>query len=142
MKNPVNTFSMVLKSKSVNESFARGAVGLFISPLDPTLEELSDIRTVISEAVTNCIVHAYSETSGNIYLNVSYDSERIIRIRIRDKGCGIEDIEQAKMPFFTTDTEGERGGMGLVIMDNFMDTMKIRSRVGKGTVVTMTKKLS
>lgn len=141
MKNQLNEFSLELPAESVNESFARYAVSSFIAALDPTLEEIADIRTVVSEAVTNCVVHAYREKKGKIYINVKYFDDRTVKIRIKDKGCGIPDIEKAMQPFWSGDTSGERGGMGFTIMTNFTDCMKIRSTLGKGTVVTLEKKL-
>ncbi len=131
---------IVIPSRSQNESFARVAVGAFVARLDPTLEELNDIKTAVSEAVTNCIVHAYRDTIGLIYITVSADGETV-RIRIRDKGCGIADIKKAKEPLFTTGGE-ERAGLGFAVMESFTDKLTVRSAVGKGTTVTMQKKIS
>ena len=140
--NTVNEMSMELSSLSVNESFARSAVSLFIAQLDPVIEELADIRTAVSEAVTNSVVHAYRGTSGKIYISVKYYDDRTVSIQIKDKGCGIDDVDKAMQPLYTTDTSGERGGMGFAIMKTFTDRIKVNSRPGKGTMVTMYKRLS
>ena len=131
---------IVIPSRSQNESFARVAVGAFVARLDPTLEELNDIKTAVSEAVTNCIVHAYRDTIGLIYITVSADGDTV-RIKIRDRGCGIADVEKAKEPLFTTGGE-ERAGLGFAVMESFTDKLTVRSKVGKGTLVTMQKKIS
>ena len=130
---------LIIPSRSTNESFARVAVGAFVARFDPTLEELNDIKTAVSEAVTNCIVHAYRDTLGMIYITVSADGGKI-KIRIRDRGCGIPDIEKAKEPLFTTGGE-ERAGLGFAVMESFTDKMTVRSTVGKGTTVTLQKRL-
>lgn len=130
---------LVLPSRSANEGFARVAVGAYVARLDPTLEELNDIKTAVSEAVTNCIVHAYRDTIGLIYITVSVDGE-MVKIRIRDKGCGIPDIAKAKEPLFTTGGE-ERAGLGFAVMESFTDKLTVRSTVGKGTTVTMQKRI-
>lgn len=131
---------LVIPSRSANESFARVAVGAFVARLDPTMEELNDIKTAVSEAVTNCIVHAYKDTIGKIYITVSVDGETV-KIRIRDYGCGIPDIEKAREPLFTTGGE-ERAGLGFAVMESFTDKLRVSSTVGKGTTVTMQKKLN
>ncbi len=131
---------IVIPSRSQNESFARVAVGAFVARMDPTLEELNDIKTAVSEAVTNCIVHAYRDTIGKIYITVSAEGETV-KIKIRDCGCGIEDVEKAKEPLFTTGGE-ERAGLGFAVMESFTDKLKVRSTVGKGTTVTMQKKIN
>lgn len=136
-----NEFTMKLYSRSCNESFARVAAASFISQLDPTIEEINDIKTAVSEAVTNCIVHGYKDTFGYIYMSVQIYDNSIIKIRIRDKGCGIEDIEKAMEPMYTTAGD-ERAGLGFAVMQSFMDKVKVTSQVGKGTTVTFTKKLS
>ncbi len=136
-----NELKLVLESRSVNESYARVAVSAFAAQLDPTLEELSDIKTAVSEAVTNCIVHAYANTVGKIYIWVGLFEGDFIRIKIRDTGCGIADIRQAMEPLFTTQGE-ERAGLGFAVMESFMDKLRVRSRVGKGTTVTMEKLLT
>ena len=131
---------LVMPSRSANEGFARVAVAAFVARLDPTLEELNDIKTAVSEAVTNCIVHAYKEKIGNIYITAIIDGDNV-KIRIRDRGCGIPDVEQAMEPLFTTGGE-ERAGLGFAVMESFTDKLKVRSSVGKGTTVTMSKKIS
>lgn len=136
-----NKFTMTLDAKSANESFARACISAFSAQLDPTLEEISDIKTAVSEAVTNCIVHAYGETFGKIYISAEFTDTNIIKIKIRDKGCGIENIEKAMEPLYTT-VGGERAGLGFAVMQSFMDNVKVSSRVGKGTTITMSKKIS
>ena len=138
----VNEMKLTIESRSSNESFARVAVAAFVSQLDPTIEELNDIRTCVSEAVTNCIVHAYKEGAGKIYIRVSWDDKRCVRIRIKDRGCGIEDLKRSMQPAWTSDPAGERGGMGFTIMESFTDKMSVKTAVGKGTSVTMVKRLS
>lgn len=135
-----NKFSLRIPSRSSNESFARTAVAAFAAQLDPTVEEISDIKTAVSEAVTNCIVHGYKNAIGNIYITGEVLSDGSIKIRIRDKGCGIENVKQAMEPLFTT-AGGERAGLGFAVMESFTDSLKVRSAVGKGTTVTMIKKL-
>lgn len=137
----INKFSMTLPSVSVNESFARAAISAFCVQLDPTIDELADIKTAVSEAVTNCIVHAYKEQIGNIYINAEIKSDHSITIKIRDKGCGIENIEKAMEPLYTT-AGGERAGLGFAVMQSFMDGIKVRSSVGKGTTVILKKRIS
>ena len=131
---------LVMPSRSANEGFARVALAAFVARLDPTIEELNDIKTAVSEAVTNCIVHAYKEKIGNIYITAIIDGDNV-KIRIRDRGCGIPDVEQAMEPLFTTGGE-ERAGLGFAVMESFTDKLKVRSSVGKGTTVTMSKKIS
>lgn len=135
-----NKFSMTLLSRSANESFARAAVTAFASQLDPTLEEINDIKTAVSEAVTNCIVHAYNEKLGNIYITAEIIEPDSIRIKIRDRGCGIENIEKAMEPLYSS-LGGERAGLGFAVMQCFMDKIKVSSQMGKGTTVTMTKRI-
>lgn len=136
-----NSFSMTLQSRSANESFARACVSAFAIQLDPTLEEISDIKTAVSEAVTNCIVHAYKEGIGKIYISAEILETNVIKIKIRDKGCGIENIEKAMEPLYSS-VGGERAGLGFAVMQSFMDSVKVRSTVGKGTSIIMTKKIS
>lgn len=131
---------LIIPSRSANEAFARISVAAFVSRFDPTLEEINDIKTAVSEAVTNCIVHAYKDTIGKIYITVSADGENI-KIRIRDYGCGIPDVNKAREPLFTTGGE-ERAGLGFAVMESFTDKLRVRSVVGKGTTVTMQKKLN
>lgn len=139
MKNKIiNEFKMELSSRSVNESFARVVVAAFASQLDPTLEEINDIKTAVSEAVTNCIVHAYKDETGKIYIIVTVYESGLVRIKIRDRGCGIENIRQAMEPLFTT-SGGERAGLGFAVMESFTDKVRVRSVVGRGTTVTLDK---
>lgn len=138
---PINSFNLRLPSRSANESFARVAVASFVSQLDPTLDELSDIKTAVSEAVTNSIVHAYNNKIGTIYITVEIFENRSVKIRIRDTGCGIENINKAMEPLFTT-VGGERSGLGFSVMQSFMDYLKVTSKPQKGTTVIMRKTLS
>ncbi len=138
--NVVNEVNLNFISKSSNESFARSAVSAFILCLDPTIAELADIKTAVSEAVTNCIVHAYPDEMGTIYINVKITDQNKIIIKIRDKGIGIENVKQAMEPLFTTSGE-ERAGLGFAVMQSFMDNIKVRSKQGVGTTVTMEKTL-
>ena len=133
-----NQMKMTLESRSVNESFARVAVSAFAAQQDPTVEEISDIKTAVSEAVTNCIVHAYPESVGDIYIWVGLYENGMVRVRIKDKGCGIINVKQAMEPLFTT-LGGERTGLGFAVMESFMDKVRVRSTPGKGTTVTMDK---
>ena len=138
MNNIVNEMNFNFLSKSCNESFARATVAAFVSQLDPTIDELADIKTAISEAVTNCIVHGYKSGIGTVYITSKiYENGKII-IKIRDKGCGIENIAQAMEPLFTTGGE-ERAGLGFAVMQSFMDKVKVTSKLGKGTTITMEK---
>lgn len=134
-----NEMKLTVDSLSVNEAFVRVAVAAFVSSLDPTIEEINDIKTAVSEAVTNAIVHAYRDTVGKIYITASTE-ESTVRISVRDRGCGIENIKQAMEPLFTTGGE-ERAGLGFAVMESFTDRLTVHSRVGKGTVVTMMKKI-
>ena len=134
-----NYMTLEFPSKSSNESFARTAVACFAAQLDPNLEELGDIRTAVSEAVTNCIVHAYKNTSGMIYISVSLLEGRVAKVEIKDKGCGIEDVKEARQPLFTTDAASERSGMGFTVMESFTDGIRVKSTPGKGTSVTLYK---
>lgn len=143
MKKVINETEIVFPARSVNENFARYAVSSFCAQLDPTIEELSDIRTAVSESVTNAIVHGYRDSgSGKVYINCKICEDRTVIIKVRDKGCGIEDIKLAMTPLYSSDDSGERGGMGFSIMESFTDDLKVRSSVGKGTTVTMVKRLS
>lgn len=146
MKNIVNTFKITIPAVSKNESFCRSISTAFLSQADPTVEEIADVKTVISEAVTNCIVHAYKKEKNEkkklIYIQGIHFSDNSFRFRIRDNGCGIEDVNQAMKPLYTTDSDNERTGMGLPIMQTFSDTFKIKSIPGKGTLITFTKKIS
>ncbi|MBQ4065246.1 MAG: anti-sigma F factor [Clostridia bacterium] len=138
----MNEMKLIFPSDSRNERFARYAVTAFVAQLDPTTEELADIRTAVSEAVTNGIIHGYRGTRGLIQVETRLYDNRTVVIVVKDKGHGIEDIEQARQPLFTTDGSGERGGMGFAIMESFSDKLTVRSKVGRGTTVTMTKRLS
>ena len=135
----INTLQLQMESRSCNEHFARVAVAAFAAQLDPTLEEISEIKTAISEAVTNSIVHGYREEIGIIYITVKILEDRRLQIIVRDKGVGIEDIEQAREPLYTTSESGERSGMGFTIMETFCDRLRVTSRVGRGTRVVMEK---
>lgn len=137
----LNRYKMELLSKSNNESFVRVAVAAFAAQLDPTIEEINDIKTAVSEAVTNSIVHGYRDKIGNIYITVELLENRTLRIRIRDKGCGIENVERAMEPLFTTGGE-ERSGLGFSVMQSFMDRVTVRSKAGQGTTVLLQKKLA
>ena len=138
----INSMKLQLPSLSVNESMARAAVAAFCAQLDPNACELADIKCAVSEAVTNCIVHAYRNTVGIIYINVRLYEENTVCIEIRDRGCGIENIAQAREPLFTTDAEGERSGMGFTVMESFCDKVRVWSRCGKGTTITLFKRLA
>ena len=138
----LNEIKVIMPSLSVNEGTARAVVSSFLVQLDPTVEELSDIRTAVSEAVTNAVVHGYRGTKGSIELTVRALPEREVYIRIKDKGCGINDVKQAMEPLFTTAPEEERSGLGFSVMESFMDKLTVKSKVGKGTTVTMRKRLS
>jgi len=137
-----NEMSVELESRSVNEAFARTAISSFVSQLDPTISELNEIRTAVSEAVTNCVVHAYRDKIGKIYINVKVTEPDTVVIRIRDKGCGIENIKQAMEPLYTTDPNGERAGLGFAVMQSFCDALKVHSSLSRGTTITLTKRLS
>ncbi len=137
----VNEMKLRLPSLSVNESMARATVAAFCAQLDPLACELADIKCAVSEAVTNCIVHAYRNTVGTIYITVSLYEDRRVRIEIRDRGCGIPDVKVARQPLYTTDAEGERSGMGFTVMESFCDQVRVVSQWGKGTKVTLCKKL-
>ena len=126
---------------SANEGFARSIAACFAAQLDPTLEELGDLKTAVSEAVTNCIVHAYPNEAGRVSLRLRILEGDVLEVRIRDWGAGILDVERAREPLFTTGGE-ERSGMGFSIMECFMDSLRVRSAPGKGTVVTMRKRIS
>lgn len=135
---PLNEMELSFPSCSANEGFARAAVSAFVAQLDPTVDELCDIKTAVSEAVTNCIVHAYRSTIGIVYISCRIFQNGRIVVKIRDKGCGIEDIEQAMQPMFTT-AEGERAGLGFAVMESFTDRLHVSSRLGKGTSVILEK---
>ena len=136
-----NHVSLEFPSRSANEGFARTAAACFAAQLDPTLEEINDVKTAVSEAVTNAIVHAYPDTLGKIVLKLRLRDDHSLEIVVRDWGVGIADVEQARTPLFTTGNE-ERSGMGFTIMESFMDSLKVRSTPGKGTTVTMRRKIA
>ncbi|HHY70249.1 MAG TPA: anti-sigma F factor [Thermoanaerobacterales bacterium] len=137
----LNEMQLDFLSKSQNESFARVVVAAFASQLDPTLDKLADIKTAVSEAVTNCIIHGYDDTIGTIRINSKLYKDKIV-ISIQDWGKGIEDIEEARQPLWTSKPELERSGMGFTIMEDFMDELKVESTLGEGTLVTMTKNIN
>ncbi|MCQ5130563.1 anti-sigma F factor [Butyricicoccus faecihominis] len=141
MRGVVNKMSIKFESHSVNEAFARQAVGAFVSQLDPTMEELGDIKTVVSEAVTNAIVHGYADKAGFITVSVRLFEGRALEIKIKDAGRGIADVQKARQPMFTTGDD-TRSGMGFTIMETFTDKLRVRSTEGRGTLVTMIKTLS
>lgn len=136
----VNSMKLSFLSKSANESFARSAVAAFLLPLDPTVAEIADVKTAVSEAVTNAIVHGYPDCFGTVTIEVSLTDTGKAIIKIRDKGVGIPDVAQAMEPLFTTSSD-ERAGLGFAVMQSFMDKVKVRSAVGKGTVVTLEKNI-
>ena len=138
----INEMTLKLPSLSVNEGMARAAVAAFCSQLDPNATEIADIKCAVSEAVTNSIVHGDKDSIGIIYITVKLCSGDLVRIEIKDRGCGIEDVARAREPLFTTDADGERSGMGFTVMESFCDSVKIRSAPGKGTSVTLIKKLN
>lgn len=137
----MNEATVAFLSRSANESFARTTAACFAAQLDPTLEEVNDIKTAVSEAVTNCIVHAYPDRLGLIQMRLRLFEDHTLEIQIKDKGVGISDVEQARRPMYTTGGE-ERSGMGFTIMESFMDLLKVRSTPGKGTTVTMRRRIS
>ena len=143
MKNMVgeeNRMSLRLPALSVNEGVARAAVAAFCAQKNPSATELADIKCAVSGAVTNCIMHAYRACDGDIYITVILFRDAV-RVVIRDRGCGIADVKMAREPLYTTDAAHERSGMGFTVMESFMDRLSVRSKVGRGTVVTMTKRL-
>ena len=141
-KKPVNELKCTFLSTSQNEALARNIVSGFILPLDPDIDELADIRCAVSEAVTNCVVHAYRYKTGYITVSAKYYGGRTLRLTISDKGCGIPDVKKARTPLFTTAPDEDRCGMGFSIMESFADKLLVSSKVGAGTKVTFIKKLS
>lgn len=139
-KKELNKIQLTLPAISENEGLSRQILCSFAAQLDVTTSEIGDLRIIISEAVTNCVVHAYPGSVGIIYISASIYDDKSIKIRIRDKGCGIADLERCMQPFYTTDPAGERGGMGMPIMKELSDRFSVRSAVGKGTSVTLVKK--
>ena len=136
-----NQVTLDFPSRSANEGFARTAAACFAAQLDPPLEEINDIKTAVSEAVTNAIVHAYPDTLGRVSVKLRIREDRILEIVVKDWGVGIADVDQARTPLFTTGSE-DRSGMGFTIMESFMDTVRVRSTPGKGTAVTMARRIS
>ncbi|MBQ9939921.1 MAG: anti-sigma F factor [Clostridia bacterium] len=137
----LNEFNIKFLSKSENESFSRIVITAFVSQFSPTVEDIADIKTAVSEAVTNCVVHAYKNSTGYIQLSAKYYDNGKLRIIVKDKGCGIPDIEKARKPLYTTDAENERSGMGFPIMESFTDKLRIISQLNKGTTVVMEKNI-
>ena len=138
---PVTTATIEFLSRSANEGFARTAAACFAAQLDPTLDEINDIKTAVSEAVTNAIVHAYPDRLGRVKLKLRLFEDSLLEITVQDWGVGIADVAQARTPLFTTGNE-ERSGMGFTIMESFMDTLRVRSTPGKGTTVTMRRRIA
>ena len=137
----VNSMRVSFPSKSVNENLGRSVVAAFAAMADPTVAELCDIRTAVSEAVTNCIVHGYRDGAGTVYITAALYPDGQLAIRIRDTGCGIEDVEKAMRPLFTTAPEQERAGLGFAVMQELCDRVRVISTPGKGTTVVLVKKL-
>jgi len=135
----INKMQCRFPALSVNEAMARATVAVFVSQLDPEITELADIKCAVSEAVTNCIVHGYRSCEGMITVTVSILEGRVVKIEIKDKGCGIPDVKQARTPLYTTDAAGERSGMGFTVMESFTHAMRVTSKVGLGTTVTLYK---
>ena len=140
-KKPINEAELTFLSRSANEGFARTSAACFAAQLDPTLEEINDVKTAVSEAVTNAIVHAYPDRLGKVHLRPRLYEAQSLQIQVRDWGVGIADVEQARTPLFTTGSE-ERSGMGFTIMESFMDEVRVKSTPGKGTVVTLRRVLA
>ena len=136
-----NYIKMEFPSKSSNEAFARAAAAAFAAQIDPTMEELGDIKTAVSEAVTNAIVHAYPDEIGRVSMRLRILEGQVLEISVKDWGCGIEDVEKAMEPLYTTGGE-DRSGMGFTIMESFMDRLSVKSQPGKGTTVTMRKRIA
>ena len=132
---------MTFLSRSANEGFARTAAACFVAQLDPTLDEVNDVKTAVSEAVTNAIVHAYPQTLGKITLRLRLFGDQTVEILVKDNGVGIEDVDRAREPLYTTGNE-ERSGMGFTIMESFMDRVRVRSAPGKGTTVVLSKQIA
>lgn len=136
-----NKFSMTFRANSENEAFSRNVIASFCIPLNPTLDQIGDIKTAVSEAVTNCIVHAYNENGGEIEMSAFITEDGLLDIVIKDYGVGIIDVSKAVEPFYTTKAETERSGMGFTVMQTFMDNFEVQSEFGKGTTVHMSKKI-
>ncbi len=138
----LNQMKLTLPALSKNESISRAVLTAFCAQLDPTVEEMADLSTALSEAFTNCIVHAYRENTGMVYISAVLLCDRTVILSVRDTGCGIADIQKAREPLFTTDKSGERSGMGFAVMESFTDRLSVLSKVGRGTRVRMVKRLS
>ena len=138
----INEMKVIIPSLSVNEGVARSLVAAFCAQANPTAVDIADVKCAVSEAITNCIVHGYRERIGDICITAQLYDNDTVKITVKDKGCGIEDVALARRPLYTTDTEGERSGMGFTVMESFMDGLSVRSRIGKGTCVTMVKRLN
>ncbi len=138
---PINEVKLTFLSRSANEGFARTAAACFAAQLDPTLDEVNDVKTAVSEAVTNCIVHAYPDKLGTVAMRLRLFEDNTLEIQVRDTGIGISDVEKARKPLYTTGGD-DRSGMGFTIMESFMDTLKVKSTEGKGTTVTMRRRIS
>ena len=143
MKRIINEMKLRLRAESKNESVARACISAFVAEADPTLEELCDIRCAVSEAVTNSVVHAYRGKASNepayVYISARLYDNREVTVEVADTGCGIEDVERARTPAFTTGDPSERCGMGFLVMESFTDSMSVKSRVGRGTTVLLRK---
>lgn len=139
--NVINEMHLKFLSKSTNEGFARSVISAFILELDPTINEIADIKTAVSEAVTNSIVHGYKRESGMIYIDAKITESKKVIIKIRDKGIGIENVQKAMEPLFTTSQQEERAGLGFTVMQSFMDNVKVKSTPNKGTTVTLEKQI-
>ncbi len=137
----LNYVKLIMKATVGNEGFARSSVAAFCSNLSPTLEEVNDIKTAVSEAVTNCIVHGYSGKDGEICIEVNLYDDNVVRIKVVDYGCGFCNISEAMQPFYTTKPEQERSGMGFTLMQAFMDEVEVISGLGEGTTITMQKRI-
>ena len=137
----INRFQISFDSRSENESFARSLVGAFLLPLDPVVEEVTEIKTAVSEAVSNSVIHGYRGGWGTIYIECEYSEDGRVRVAVRDEGVGIENVERAMEPLFSTNTDGERSGMGFTVMESFTDRLTVNSEPGRGTEVVMIKKL-
>lgn len=138
----INEMKLSFLSRSVNEGFARSAVAAFVASVDPAVDELSDIKTAVSEAVTNAVVHGYRERLGIIYITARIREDNRVEITVKDRGCGIADIEKAMEPLYTTCETGERAGLGFAVMQSLMDKVRVRSKPQKGTSVVLIKRIS
>lgn len=137
----INKIKLSLPAKSINEALARNVIASFCIPLNPTLEQLSDVKTAVSEAVTNSIVHAYEDEEGIIEIEANLYESGVLSVEIRDFGVGIDDVDKATQPFYTTKLDGERSGMGFTVMQTFMDIVNVTSQKGRGTTVHMSKNI-